>query len=591
MDLFNWYFKQLVTAGDMNEGFEKAQEADHDMMSDQGLAGICVGGNASQHAPTADLTVDITAPIAAYDDDGQRIYIPGSAGIQNVDVSVDSNSVSTAVASGGNEKIVSIFVQFERLLSQSETDGNDNSVFFRKDENFKIIVEQSAEAASPTAPPLKTDAKLVCDITRTFGQSQILNANISVSRREKMFVLSTANFSINEGTQEEAIQAILQEFQNHIDGVGVKHAASVISYAPSATWADSTPLAATDLQAATEEIVSDLADNTSPDGASRIGSDQTTSTFFDSTTLAQGTIGGQVEELVSVIGANTGADKMGWQGGATWAESTVQGDDSVGDTLDDVIAKLADTSTHAASGARKIGLNADAAALWADSTGIAATNVGDGMDEVVTDLGGSSGAAKIGIDTAAMDVTGDDVAEVIDNIDSGFAKLDRQNTFSADQRIQAPGNLVLEKDSGGDGDEIFDRETTDLAGAQTNAVIATLAGGAIGAAGTLFFVGEIFAQRDSDKSKWQITKFAAGVDTDGAGPPTTFGTPSIDFYEIGGSGALNLLGGGGPLLIGAAALNINADSASGDVQLRVAAQQAGDGVTYVTKWRYLNITT
>lgn len=275
MDLFDWFFKQPVTEGEMDEAFDNAEQADQSIMNDQGLVGVMVNGDVAEHFPTPDLTVDIATPVVAYDQEGQRIFIPGTGGVENVDVSVDSNSVSTAVAGGGNEKIVSVFIQFARALSNPRIDGNSASVDFNVDESFAIIVEQGAEAAPPATPPaLKADALLLCDITRTNGQTQIFDADIDLSRKESTFKLSTATFDIDAGTQEEALQGMLQELQNHVDDLGAAHDADAIVFDPSnlpipAAW--SAVAAAADVQAAIDAIVDDLAQTTSPAGAALIG--------------------------------------------------------------------------------------------------------------------------------------------------------------------------------------------------------------------------------------------------------------------------------------------------------------------------------
>lgn len=287
MDLFDWFFKQPVTEGEMDEAFDNAQQADQDLMANQGLIGVMVNGDVAEHFAVPDLTVDIAAPVLAYDQTGQRIFIPGTAGVEVVDVSVDSNSVSTAVAGGGNEKIVSVFIQFARALSNPRIDGNSATVDFNVDESFAIIVEQGAEAAPPATPPaLKVDALLLGDITRTFGQTQIFDADIDLSRKESTFKLTTATFSIDAGTQEEALQDILQEFQNHVDDLGAAHDADAVAFDPlnlpiPASW--SATLAATNVQDAIDGIVDDLTQFTATSGAGQIGFDPSTSDFVNAT--------------------------------------------------------------------------------------------------------------------------------------------------------------------------------------------------------------------------------------------------------------------------------------------------------------------
>jgi hypothetical protein len=315
VDLFNWFFKQPVTEGEMDAAFDKAQEADLSIMSDQGLVGVMLNGDVAEHFPVPDLTVDISCPLTAYDQEGQRIFVTGTAGVETIDVSTDSNSVSTSVVTPGNEKIVSVFVQFARVLSNTRTDGNGNPVDFEVDEGFEFIVVQGAEAAPPATPPaLLPDALLLGDITRTNGQTQIFDADIDMSRKESTFRLSTADFEIFTGTQEEALQQMLQELQNHVDNVGVAHPATAVDYDPNAlpipaSW--SAVDASTNVQDAIDGIVDDLVQATGVTGADLIGHNPTGINWADGTPLAATTVGGAIDEIIQDLADASGPDGAG----------------------------------------------------------------------------------------------------------------------------------------------------------------------------------------------------------------------------------------------------------------------------------------
>lgn len=133
----------------MDDAFDSAEAADQALMSDQALTGVFTGIVPVQEA-TPDLTVDVTAG-TAYDVDGQRITL---ASTQNLDVSVDSNALSTAVVSGGNEKWVSVFVQFDRALSDPRVDGNGIPLQYLRTESYQFIVDQGSESAAGTAATL-----------------------------------------------------------------------------------------------------------------------------------------------------------------------------------------------------------------------------------------------------------------------------------------------------------------------------------------------------------------------------------------------------------------------------------------------------
>ena len=174
----DYYYRQRVTEAELDLGFELLEQADRDIARDIGVFGVINEMVASEKVAVPDLTLDVTAPGLAYDQLGQRIYF-GTA--QNVDLSTDLNGVSTDVQNPGNEKIVSLFVKFSRSLSDPRTDGNSQVVYFRRDESYEFVVRQGAEAAPGTTvpPPLQPDEILVVDAKRTYGQTQIFNADLS----------------------------------------------------------------------------------------------------------------------------------------------------------------------------------------------------------------------------------------------------------------------------------------------------------------------------------------------------------------------------------------------------------------------------
>lgn len=312
MHLFDWFFRQPVTEGEMDEAFESAEIADQRIVSDAGLIGIMVNGSVTQHSAVPDLTIDVSTPMVAYDQQGQRIAIAGTGGVENVDVAVDSSAVSTSVAGGGNEKWVSIFARFDRALSNPRTDGNGATVQFDRDESYEIVVTQGAEAGAGTAtrPALMSDAILLGDVLRTFGQTQILTADIDETRKQRAFLLSTTDFTINAGTAEEAMQSILQELQNHIDNVGVAHPASAIDYDAAnlpvpVGW--TAAAAANDVQAAIDGIIDDLSQS---DGGARIGT-AIAAVWADASTVASTNVDLVLEEIVSDLSGTGGAARIG----------------------------------------------------------------------------------------------------------------------------------------------------------------------------------------------------------------------------------------------------------------------------------------
>lgn len=183
-DRRDFFFRQRVTEGELDEGFDLLEVADRKIVEDAGLYGLAQNGDVTEASGTPDLTVDISGPGVAYDQDGQRI--PWSGASQNVDVSVDEAAANTAVVTPGNEKWLSIFVAFDRALSNPRTDGTGATVQYDRDESFTFNVVQGAEAGAglATRPALRGDEVLLADVLIVFGTTQVLNADIDKTRTE-----------------------------------------------------------------------------------------------------------------------------------------------------------------------------------------------------------------------------------------------------------------------------------------------------------------------------------------------------------------------------------------------------------------------
>lgn len=387
-DRSDYFFRQRVTEGELDQGFAQLEQAIWNLMLDLGKFGIVTGLVVSQHQGVPDLTVDITAG-SGYDQSGRRLRIPS---LQQLSVATDSNSISTSVAGGTNEKYVSIFLQFDRALSDPRTDGNSQQVYFLREESFKLIVTQGSEASIGTAvrPSLMSDALLLADVRRTFGQTQILNANISTTRRQDAVIVSGSPLAIRRGRTEEAISDLVAAFNGLINGSGSTIAAAFVTYAGGPNWAGGTSPTnpASNAEAQFDKIVSDLAALTSgASGAHRIGSD---ALVGGSGTIAAGT-------LYSTLSALKNLSAHEYNGSGPWADSTSLPASSGETAIDSIVSSLA--ATAGGGGAAKIGIGART--TWLNGRVNGATNVFSAIDKIITDLAstavGDDGAERIGI--------------------------------------------------------------------------------------------------------------------------------------------------------------------------------------------------
>lgn len=286
MNIFDWFYRQIVSQSQLDWAFEQVQAADHDQSVDNSLVGILSGMDITENSPTPDLTVNASAGVA-YDNDGQRMALTGV--LTNIDCSMDEYGVSTTVTSALNERWISIFVRFERDLTEPAVDGNSLTVYTKQIEDLEVFVRQAAEQVIGTdlKPPILSDAILLCDIYLLNGQTSILNTHINYERREDFArVIEAAPHAITEwsaGTAAEGLLDLFGKFNDHISDLAYPHTAAGISFTPTEQWNNgdvpqgaSAPVTtiAEDLDA----IVYDLAHETVPTGggAARIGVDTDT---------------------------------------------------------------------------------------------------------------------------------------------------------------------------------------------------------------------------------------------------------------------------------------------------------------------------
>ena len=197
MDRTNYFFGQQLSQAELDKGFDGAELADRNQIKDILGSGFLVNGSypaaVGENTPQ-NLTV-VVSKLLGYDQLGQRLnndresfqnQAPLGLPPVTVDLSTDEVAASTAVVNPGNEKTISIFVQFERNPSDPRVDENNVTVNFIQDESVKYNIVQSPEAplGNSVPPALRPDQLLLADVKLVFGQSAIANADISQTRRE-----------------------------------------------------------------------------------------------------------------------------------------------------------------------------------------------------------------------------------------------------------------------------------------------------------------------------------------------------------------------------------------------------------------------
>jgi len=411
-DRLDYYFRQKVTEAELDLGFELLEQADLNFANDIGIFGIIDGMVASEKAGVPDLSVDLTAPGRAYDQLGRRIFF---GTLQNVDLSTDLNGVSTAVQTSGNEKIVSLFIKFDRVLSDPRTDGNSQQVFFRRDEGFQFVVRQGAEAAAGTAvpPPLQPDEVLIVDVTRTFGQTQILNSDLSpdptvpgdVGRRQDFIFAEASAISVFSGgfntlaPVTDDVQATLQEIDDeltdHFGATARRHAALDVD--ATATAGSPNALATGTVRTQLDELLGHInAHENQATGAHAASAIAYAGggAWADAVTNPATSVEAQLDKIVADLAAATGAPKIGAAATAGSPNSLSAG--SVRSQLDELLADINDHENQASGAHAASAISYAGSGNWADATSVGGASVEAAIDEIVSDLAATSGAPKIG---------------------------------------------------------------------------------------------------------------------------------------------------------------------------------------------------
>jgi hypothetical protein len=241
----NWFFRQRVAENELDLAFDQVEQADRDFASDIGMFGIISGGEAVPHEPFPDLRIGITGPTRAYDRLGRRVFIPVA---QTVDCARDLSGLPTEVMTPGNERWLSIFIRFNRTLSDPRIDGGGQQVFFRRDESFEIVIRQGPEAPASTAerPSLVVDELLVCDVRRTYGQTEILADHLDVARRQRFLFTPAGNVGVfpsgwsaivpAQPNVQATLDAVDSRLHSHLAGFGDYHGADDILLNPLIGW-------------------------------------------------------------------------------------------------------------------------------------------------------------------------------------------------------------------------------------------------------------------------------------------------------------------------------------------------------------------
>lgn len=259
MNRLDFYYRQKVTEAELDQAFAHAEDADRALMTDTARTGVQSGMTVTEQG-TPNMTVQVAAGIA-YTPNGERMSV---ATTQNVNCAQDYNAVTTAVAGVGNEKWISIFIGFDRTLTDPRVDGNSLTVYFSRAEAYAFRVVQGSEATAGTAtrPSLDSSRTLLADVLLVYGSTTVTNSMISTTRRQDSIVVSGTPRALARGKVNDALSDILGWYNAHVNGTADEHLAVDVGYAGTATtWFAGEAIGAMSVEAMLDQIVTKVTDH------------------------------------------------------------------------------------------------------------------------------------------------------------------------------------------------------------------------------------------------------------------------------------------------------------------------------------------
>lgn len=166
-------------------------------------------------------------------------------------------------------------------------------------------------------------------------------------------------------------------------------------------------------------IISDLASSVPTGGTWRIGSEALPNWADLSSSGAAGSLYEQLVAIIEALATGSGTEKIAQAAGDNWADGTVNGAETLGQRINNMITLLAE-----GDGADKIHVNL-AASIWNDgSAGYLAGTLGSAIDYIVGSIGESpGGSALLGSADIGTFLSEGSIADQLLEIDVELVKL------------------------------------------------------------------------------------------------------------------------------------------------------------------------
>lgn len=159
----------------MDELQDNIEQAIRNAIKDVYSLGWVSGANL---LPQSGMTVRVTAG-TGYDENGDRIHFGSDQSI---------NLSSYRPSTSNREAWCLIAGRFKREFSDPRVDGHGNTVYFRENESFEIVVRKGSEAAIGSATkPQRQAGEIIIGYVRVYnGQTEVAASDISTEEKQVM---------------------------------------------------------------------------------------------------------------------------------------------------------------------------------------------------------------------------------------------------------------------------------------------------------------------------------------------------------------------------------------------------------------------
>lgn len=260
-DRLDFYYREKVLEGDLDGAFDGLETADQNLAVDVDFAartppspppagaksefgGICWGFDITHLGSTLSFQI---GQGAAYDELGKRI---GTDGTLTVEFTKDGD---LPIGEGGTGDGVSVlptvseyrwctlFIVYDRLLSDLRYDGYNNAVYHVRDESFHFEIVMSTSSPTPVKPDRELYKMLLLDV-KVYNNAGVLEYNAHDVDRAEWFYNRTSpggapDFAIEQkGKVRDVLAAIQDAYNEHAGGRADQHPAGAVTFTPGQTW-------------------------------------------------------------------------------------------------------------------------------------------------------------------------------------------------------------------------------------------------------------------------------------------------------------------------------------------------------------------